>query len=43
MSVWLKRDRDESDQQRLKCLGNVVVPQTGALGMELIQRMRSRS
>lgn len=40
MSEWLEKSQSENAQARLKALGNVVVPQCGELGMELLLRLK---
>ncbi|CAK9036131.1 unnamed protein product [Durusdinium trenchii] len=39
MSQWLSCATQEHDRERLKTLGNVVVPACGTLGMSLLLRM----
>ena len=45
MPVWLRGNttEDKNHRERMKCLGNIVVPASGALGMEILQMMRLQS
>ena len=39
MATWLSKDSEENQRNRLTSLGNVVVPQCGALALNLLHRM----
>ena len=45
MRVWLSTstETDPRYRDRMRTLGNIVVPQTGALGMNILQRLRIAS
>lgn len=37
--LWLVHDREEGHEQRMKILGNVVVPACAALGAEILRNL----
>ena len=43
MHLWLQSDTDTHYRERMKTLGNVVVPAQGLLGMNLLQRLYAKT
>ena len=43
MRYWLTDSLEDNHRDRMRCLGNIVVPAGGSLGFELLHRMQMQS